>query len=87
MNLEDQLYRYFGTVDLAVLTPDVLAAGLEHMRVDFWLEQDSGRRFALWGLMYVLGDAPDVETAFEDADERDAARNFIAIAGATGGKD
>jgi hypothetical protein len=87
MNLEDQLSRYFGTTDLAALTPDVLAAGLEHMRVDFGLEQDSGRRFALWSLMYMLGDAPDVEVAFNDPDEREAARNFMDIAGAADAAD
>ena len=87
MNLEDQLFRYFGTADLAALTPDVLAAGVEHMRVDFGLEQDSGRRFALWSLMYILGDAPDVDVAFGDPDEREAARNFMDIAGAAGETD
>ena len=60
MELHDQLFRYFGTSDLAALTPDVLTAGLEHMRVDFGLERDRGRRFALWTLMYMLGEAPDL---------------------------
>ena len=83
MNLEDQLFRYFGTADFGALTPDVLAAGLEHMRVDFGLEQDRGRRFALWSLMYMLGDAPDLD-AFETEEEREAARNFMDLAAGTG---
>jgi hypothetical protein len=84
MNLEDQLFRYFGTADLAALTPDVLASGLEHMRVDFGLEQDRGRRFALWSLMFMLGDAPDLDVAFETEEERNAARNFMDIAAGAG---
>jgi len=80
MNLEDQLLRYFGTTDFAALTPTVLASGVEHMRVDFGLEQDRGHRFALWALMYMLGDAPDLDIAFADPVEREAARNFMDIA-------
>ena len=80
MDLDDQLRRYFGTADFAALTPDVLAAGVEHMRVDFGLEQDRARRFALWTLMYMLGDAPDLDIAFVDEAEREAARNFMDLA-------
>jgi hypothetical protein len=80
MDLQDQFFRYFGTADLGALTPDVLAAGLEHMRVDIGLEQDRGRRFALWALMYMMGEAPDLDIAFEDESERDAARNFMDLA-------
>jgi hypothetical protein len=84
MDLQDQLFRYFGTSDPTALTPDVLAAGLEHMRVDFGLEQDRGRRFALWTLMYMLGDAPDLDIAFADEAEREAARNFMDLAAGAG---
>jgi hypothetical protein len=84
MNLEDQFLRYFGTADIAAVTPDALASGLEHMRVDFGLERDSGRRFALWSLMYMLGDAPDLDIAFEDEAEREAARNFMDLAAGAG---
>jgi hypothetical protein len=80
MDLDDQLRRYFGTADFAALTPDVLASGVEHMRVDFGLEQDRARRFALWTLMYMLGDAPDLDIAFVDEAEREAARNFMDLA-------
>ena len=47
------------------------------MRVDFGLERDSGRRFALWTLLYMLDAAPDLDVAFEDPAEREAARNIM----------
>lgn len=69
--------RYFGQAEIDALTSSALEAGLERVRVDFGLERDSGRRFGLWTLMYMLGDAPDLDVAFKDATERDAARNFM----------
>lgn len=84
MDFDDQLRRYFGTSDLASITPPALAAGLEKMRVDFGLEKDRGRRFALWSLMHMFGAAPDVDLAFDDPKEREAARNFIDLAGRAG---
>jgi hypothetical protein len=80
MDLDDQLRRYFGTADLSAIAPGALAAGVEHMRVDFGLEQDRDRRFALWTIMYLLGAAPDLDVAFPDPVERDAARSFIELA-------
>ncbi|WP_150295003.1 hypothetical protein [Sphingobium estronivorans] len=79
MHFDDQLHRYFGVRDLDALTPDALAAGLEHMRVDFGLETDRARRFALWSLMVLLGAAPDLEEAFDDPADRDAARDFLEM--------
>jgi hypothetical protein len=49
------------------------------MQVDFGLEKDRGRRFALWTLMHMLGAAPDLDVAFKDAADRDAARAFMAL--------
>jgi hypothetical protein len=80
MDLDDQIRRYFGTPDLASVTPAALAAGLEHMRVDLGLEKDRSRRFALWALMHMLGDAPDLDVAFKDEADREAARNFMDLA-------
>lgn len=77
MDFDDQLRRYFGTADLDALHPEAFAAGTERMRVDFGLETNGGRRFALWTLMYILGVAPDLDVAFKDATERDAARDFM----------
>ncbi|MBT2187693.1 hypothetical protein [Sphingobium nicotianae] len=79
MDFQDLLFRYFGQSDVDTLNPATLDAGLERVRVDFGLETDPGRRFGLWTLMYMLGDAPDLDVAFKDADERDAARNFMDL--------
>ena len=81
MDFDDQLRRYFGTAEMAAITPASLAAGLERMRVDFGLEKDRSRRFALWALMHMLGDAPDLDVAFKDAADREAARNFMDLMG------
>lgn len=79
MDFDDQLRRYFGSADLASLTPQVIDSGVERMRVDFGLEQDRSRRFALWAVMHMLGAAPDLDVAFEDAADREAARNFMDL--------
>ncbi|ODU19587.1 MAG: hypothetical protein ABS87_13805 [Sphingomonas sp. SCN 67-18] len=80
MDLDDQLRRYFGTADLAAISPDALDAGVEHMRVDFGLETDRARRFALWTLLHMIGAAPALDVAFADPRDREAARNFMDLA-------
>jgi len=80
MNFDDQLRRYFGTADLPSLSPGALAAGIERMQVELGLEKDRGRRFALWALMHMLGAAPDLDVAFKDEADREAARNFMDLA-------
>ena len=80
MDLDDQLRRYFGTSDIAALPEATLAAGAEHMLVDFGLTSDRNQRFALWALMHMLGVAPDLDVAFKDAQDREAARNFMDLA-------
>lgn len=77
MNLDDLLRRYFGTADMAEVSPQAQAAGIERLLVDFGLEQDGGKRFALWAILHLLGAAPDLDVAFEDSAEREAARNFM----------
>lgn len=79
MHFEDQLQRYFGSTDFDAIPPAALLSGLERMRVDFGLETDRNRRFALWSLMHILGDAPDLDVAFADPTDRDAARNFMDL--------
>lgn len=79
MNLDDLLRRYFGTSDVSALTPAAQAAGAEHIRVDLGLEHDPAKRFALWSLLYLLGTAPDLDVAFEDEADREAARNFMDL--------
>ena len=77
MNFDDLLQRYFGTADLGAIAPGALDAGLERMRVDLGLEKDRGRRFALWAFMHMLGAAPDLDVAFKDEADRDAARDLM----------
>lgn len=77
MEFDDQMRRYFGTEDIAAATPAALEAGIEHMLVDFGLERDPARKFGMWTLLYMLGNAPDLDVAFKDAETRDAARNFM----------
>ena len=79
MDFDDQLRRYFGTSDPAAIPPAALVAGAERMRVDLGLEQDRSRRFALWAVLYMLGEAPDLDIAFADAADREAARNFMDL--------
>jgi hypothetical protein len=77
MEFDDQIRRYFGTADFTEATPAALGAGIEHMLVDFGLEKDRARRFGMWTLLYMLSAAPDLDVAFKDPEDRDAARNFM----------
>ena len=79
MDFDDLLQRYFGTTDLAEASPAVQAAGIDRLRVEFGLETDRGRRFALWSLLYLLGQAPDLDVAFKDEADREAARNLMDL--------
>jgi len=79
MDLDDQLRRYFGTADLSAVPPAALQAAIERMKVDLGLESDRSRRFALWALLHMLGSAPDLDVAFPDAGDREAARNFMDL--------
>lgn len=79
MNLDDQIHRYFGTSDLASAPPEALNAGIERMKVDLGLTKDHGERFALWALLHTLGSAPDLDVAFKDEVDREAARNFMNL--------
>ena len=80
MDFDRLVEQFFGTAEIQTLGPDQLVAGIERLRLQFGLEKDGGRRFALWSLMYMLGVAPDLETAFEDEDDREAARDFMDMA-------
>lgn len=79
MDFDDQMRRYFGTAELTSLSPPALAAGIEHMAVEFGLEKDRSRRFALWTLMHMLGAAPGLDVAFKDEEDRNAARDFMDL--------
>lgn len=80
MDFQDLLVRYFGHADIVSMKQETLDSGLERVRVDFGLEKDSGRRFGLWALMYMLGAAPDLDVAFKNPAEQEAARNFMDLA-------
>jgi len=84
MDFDDLLQRYFGTSDIAEASPAVQAAGLDRLRVDFGLETDRGRKFALWSLLYLLGQAPDLDVAFKDQADREAARNLMDLLAGSG---
>ena len=58
MDLDHLLYHYFGTSNWAEASPAMQASGLDRLLVDFGLETDRSRRFALWSLLYMLGHAP-----------------------------
>lgn len=79
MDFDDLLRRYFGTSEMHEVTPAAQSAGIERMLVDFGLERDRGKRFALWSLLYLLGAAPDLEVSFKDEADREAARNFMDL--------
>lgn len=79
MDFDDQMRRYFGTDDMAQITPAALTGGLERMAVDFGLEKDRGRRFAMWALMHMLDAAPDLDVAFKEEADRNAARDFMDL--------
>ena len=79
MDLRDLMQNYFGTRDLAAIDPEATLAGVERMRVDFGLEKDRGRRFALWTLLHMFDAAPDLDVAFEHEEDREAARNLMDL--------
>ncbi|RJX69200.1 hypothetical protein D6858_04790 [Tsuneonella suprasediminis] len=79
MDMNDLMLRYFGTLDLSAVAPTALPAGIDQMQVDFGLEKDRGKRFALWSLLYMLDAAPDLDVAFTDEADREAARNLMDL--------
>ena len=59
-------------------------AGIDRLRVDFGLEEDRATRFALWSLLYMLGRAPDLNVAFGQDTDREAARNLMNMLAVSG---
>jgi len=84
MDLDDLLFRYFGTSEIAQVSPTAKIAGVERMQGDLGLERDRGNRFALWCLLHMLGAAPDLDVAFKDSADREAGRNFMDLLAAAG---
>jgi hypothetical protein len=86
MDLDDLLQRYFGTSSLSEASPAMQETGIDRLRVDFGLETDRSKRFALWSLLYMLGHAPDLDVAFEEEADREAARNLMDLLAASDGE-
>jgi hypothetical protein len=79
MDLDDMMVRYFGSADLSQVPPAAQEAAIDRLRVDFGLETDRGHRFALWSVLYLLGQAPDLDVAFKNEADREAARNLMDL--------
>ena len=79
MEFDDQMRRFFGTDDLGAVSPEGMASGIERMMIEFGLGTDTGRRLAMWSLLYMLGSAPDLDVAFKDERDREAARTFMDL--------
>lgn len=87
MELDSLLQHYFGTPNLQLASPDQpspqdMARGLEQLALDFGVEREPGRKFALYVLLDTLGAAPPPAEAFslpEEADLRAAALEWQRV--------
>lgn len=79
LTFEDQLERYFGTRDPSGIAPHAVASAMERMAVDLGLATDAGERFAIWCMLFMFGNAPDIDETFAERAERDLARQFIEM--------
>ena len=79
MDFDDRLRHYFATTDVTSITSETMQAGVERMLVDFGLEQDRTRKFALWALLHTIGAAPDLEAAFDNEEDRNLARDLMEL--------
>ena len=79
MDFDDQLQGIYGSSGHGLIQPEAMDSGIEHMRVDFGLEKDRGRRFALWAVLYMLGTHLDLDEAFKDQADRESARDFMDL--------
>jgi hypothetical protein len=84
MDLDDLLFRYFGATELAEVPPSAKVAGIERIQVDLGLATDRDHRFAIWALLHMLGSAPDLDVAFKEPSDREAARTFMDLLAASG---
>ncbi len=83
MDLEALLTHYFGTAELDTIAADAFTRGQEKLTIDFGVERDPGRRFALWTLMDAIGIAPLPAEAFkkpEEAGLKRAAEDYLSAA-------
>jgi len=83
MDLEALLTHYFDSADLDTVTADMFEAGQQKLAIDFGVERDPGRRFALWTLMDAIGIAPLPADAFSKPGEaglKRAAEDYLSAA-------
>ncbi|WP_288409508.1 hypothetical protein [uncultured Sphingomonas sp.] len=81
MDLDQLIAHYFGTADPDAADPAAFDAARERMAIDFGVERDPSRRFALWTLMDAFGFAPPPAEAFEKHLElRAAAERYLDAA-------
>ncbi|WP_448664228.1 hypothetical protein ACG3SL_06000 [Sphingomonas sp. CJ20] len=81
MDLDALLNHYFGTDDPDAIDDAALAAGKERLGIDFGVERDPARRFALWTLMEALGFAPSPADAFPKHPQlKQAADEYLSAA-------
>lgn len=66
MDLDALLAHYFGTDEPEALDAAVRERGEERLRIDFGVEQEPSRKFALWVVMDGLGIAPLPAEAFDE---------------------
>jgi len=80
MDLDALLNHYFDAADPDAIDPAQLAAGKERLAIDFGVERDPGRRFALWTVMEAFGIAPPPAAAFKDPVLRRTAEDYLTAA-------
>ncbi|MBB4840036.1 MULTISPECIES: hypothetical protein [Sphingomonas] len=66
MDLDALLLHYFDTDEPEALSEAERARGEERLRIDFGVEQEPSRKFALWVVMEGLGIAPLPAEAFDE---------------------
>lgn len=81
MDLDALLLHYFGTDEPELLDESAVARGKERLAIDFGVEQEPSRKFALWTLMEGLGIAPTPADAFEEEPAlKAAAEEYLSLA-------
>ena len=80
MDLDALLHHYFDSDDPDAIEPTRLALGKEKLTIDFGVERDPARRFALWTVMEAFGIAPLPADAFKDPGLRRAGEDYLTAA-------
>lgn len=79
MDLDTLVQHYFGGGDPAALNEADYERAIERLRIDFGVEREPGRRFALWCLMDAIGVAPLPAEAFaEEPKLKVAAEDYLS---------